>query len=83
MQSVDGSVVAADELQEAVPFSAVDIAKTKSTSSRRVHASDESVHVKPIHSPTLRAHDRGTSCGHTQLLHTPALLLLRSGSALG
>lgn len=83
MPSVDGSVVAGDELQEAVTFSAVDIAKTLSASSCRVHASDESVPVERIHSPTLRAHDRGTSCDHTQLLHTPALLLLRSGSAQG
>lgn len=83
MQSVDGSVVATDELQEAVTFSAVDIVKALSTSSRRVYASDESVLVELIHSPTLRAQDRRTSCGHTQLLHTPVLLLLRSGSALG
>lgn len=83
MQSVDGSVVAADELQEAVTFSAVDIAKALSTSSRRVHTSDEGVRVELIHSPTLRSQDGAPSCGHTQLLHTPVLLLLRSGSALG
>lgn len=55
MQSVDGSVVAGDELQEAVTFSAVDIAKATSTSSHRVHASDESVRVELIYSPPLKA----------------------------